>query len=142
MKTHRVALLLAVVSTQGAAACLDFTPITSFGATPDAAAASPLDASSDTGARSQANKCLTCAAGTGDGGGCPQEFAACEAFEACKTAATCATGECLTSFANITQCLAGCEADAGVSDPSSPANPPFSALLSCMSTHCQTACLP
>lgn len=142
MKAFRLVAttLAAALLPAGAAACLDFTPVAPLGASADSGPAAN-DAQAEGATSGQANKCLDCAAGTADGGGCPSEFAACEALDACKKAATCATEQCLPHLATIGQCLPACESDAGVSDPSNPAYGPFSALLSCMSTHCQTACL-
>jgi hypothetical protein len=132
-----MAIAAAAWISAGAGACLDFTPITTFGA-------SGADASIDgeAGVVSQMDKCLSCAAGGSDGGGCMQEYTACVGFPTCKAAMLCVTGMCLTSIATISACLTACEDDAGVSDPSSAGNPPFSALLSCMSTHCETSCIP
>ena len=118
------------------AACLDYTPITSFGtqgADASAADGEPL---------SQMNKCLSCAASTHGSGGCPSEYAACVASSTCQAAMLCVTGTCLTSIATISACLTACEDEAGVIDPSSAGNAPFSALLSCMSTRCEMACIP
>jgi hypothetical protein len=144
MKALRPVAMVAAFATllcSGAYACLDFTPITSFPVEGDAGASVVVDAGGGDGPRPvQQNACLACAAGA-DGGGCPKEYAACMANGACAAAAVCATGTCLASLATVAQCLSACEDEAGVSDPKAPGNAPFSALLSCASTHCELACL-
>ena len=125
-------------------ACYDFTPITISATPPPPTEAGVSDAATDSDAQPAGpmNRCLACAAGTADGGGCPTEYAACQAFDACRSAVDCITNQCLASVATAPQCLMQCEDDAGVSSMTSPANAPFSALFECMASHCESACLP
>ncbi|HLK40877.1 MAG TPA: hypothetical protein VKU41_29190 [Polyangiaceae bacterium] len=145
---HRLPTLLRIASLAligaGPCACYDFTPITISASPPPAAEGGVSDAAtdSDAGPASPMNRCLACASGTADGGGCPSEYSACQAFDACRSAVDCITNQCLASVATAPQCLMQCEDDAGVSSMTSPANGPFSSLFQCMASHCESACLP
>jgi hypothetical protein len=141
MKSYLAVMI--VVSLCGTfVACLDFTPIDSLPPKPNGGA--PLDdGAPNDGAMDvdSGNRCLACAGDDDDGGGCHTTFAACQALPACQSTILCVAAGCLAPGADITGCLAGCEADAGTSTPGTPATVALGALLQCMIAKCQASCL-
>ncbi|HZU81981.1 MAG TPA: hypothetical protein VE987_03645 [Polyangiaceae bacterium] len=121
----RAALLSALVP-----ACLDYTPL---------GVSAPTDGGAEAGTAVSA--CIACASGEDDAGGCAAEYAQCNALGACRSTIDCVIAQCFDPNANIGPCLAGCEADGGVTASTGPASNAFAAFLQCMSTSCEAACL-
>jgi hypothetical protein len=117
------------------ASCLDFTPITTLGT----AGASDGAAGPD-GASTMQTACLSCADQADDAGGCAGEFNQCNALALCEATVGCVVGQCFKAGVNVTQCLAACEADGGITSSQGAPNAAFAAFLSCMSTRCLGAC--
>jgi hypothetical protein len=127
-------------------ACLDFTPIDHIS---KSNAGEPLEDAAllEDGAPNdsvvdvvQGNQCLACASSDDDAGGCQTPYAACQALPACQSTIVCVAAGCFAG-ADITSCLASCEADAGTSTPGAPATVALGSLLQCMVIKCQAKCL-
>jgi hypothetical protein len=128
--------LMAMLTNGPVAGCLDFTPITRV-----PTEGGEADASGPEGSPIE-SACLGCANRGGDAGGCAGEFTTCDLFPECKATVQCVLGTCFDPNANIGQCLTVCEQDGGISASQGPPNAAFAAFLQCMSTHCQSVCLP